>query len=200
MADDLIAAHGEVAALMPYLHLPVQSGSDRILKAMNRAHTTASYLATVQRLRNARPDLALSSDFIVGFPGETEADFEATLDLVRDVRFASAFSFKYSRRPGTPAAAMTGQIDEAVKTERLARLQALLEAQQRDFNATMKDRVLDVLVEKPGRHAGQVIGRSPYLQAVHFEGETNLIGRIVPVEITASAHMSLGGARALAPA
>jgi tRNA-2-methylthio-N6-dimethylallyladenosine synthase len=200
MADDLIAAHGEVAALMPYLHLPVQSGSDRILKAMNRAHTTASYLATVERLRNARPDLALSSDFIVGFPGETEADFEATLDLVRDVRFASAFSFKYSRRPGTPAAAMTGQIDEAVKTERLARLQALLEAQQRDFNATMKDRVLDVLVEKPGRHAGQVIGRSPYLQAVHFEGETNLIGRIVPVEITASAHMSLGGARALAPA
>jgi tRNA-2-methylthio-N6-dimethylallyladenosine synthase len=200
MADDLIAAHGEVAALMPYLHLPLQSGSDRILKAMNRAHTTASYLATVERLRNARPDLALSSDFIVGFPGETEADFEATLDLVRDVRFASAFSFKYSRRPGTPAAAMTGQIDEAVKTERLARLQALLEAQQRDFNATMKDRVLDVLVEKPGRHAGQVIGRSPYLQAVHFEGETNLIGRIVPVEITASAHMSLGGARALAPA
>ena len=200
MGDDLIAAHGEVAALMPYLHLPVQSGSDRILKAMNRAHTTESYLATVERLRRARPDLALSSDFIVGFPGETETDFEATMDLVRDVRFASAFSFKYSRRPGTPAAAMAGQVDEAVKTERLARLQALLEAQQRDFNATMKGRMLDVLVEKPGRHAGQVIGRSPYLQAVHFEGETSLIGRIVPVEITASAHMSLGGARALAPA
>jgi tRNA-2-methylthio-N6-dimethylallyladenosine synthase len=200
MGDDLIAAHGEVAALMPYLHLPVQSGSDRILKAMNRAHTTASYLATVARLRDARPDLALSSDFIVGFPGETEADFEATMDLVRDVRFASAFSFKYSRRPGTPAAAMAGQVDEDVKTERLARLQALLEAQQRDFNATMKGRVLDVLVEKPGRHPGQVIGRSPYLQATHFEGETSLIGRIVSVEITASAHMSLGGARALAPA
>jgi tRNA-2-methylthio-N6-dimethylallyladenosine synthase len=200
MGDDLIAAHGEVAALMPYLHLPVQSGSDRILKAMNRAHTTASYLATVARLRDARPDLALSSDFIVGFPGETEADFEATMDLVRDVRFASAFSFKYSRRPGTPAAAMAGQVDEDVKTERLARLQALLEAQQRDFNAAMKGRVLDVLVEKPGRHPGQVIGRSPYLQATHFEGETSLIGRIVSVEITASAHMSLGGARALAPA
>ena len=200
MADDLIDAHGEVATLMPYLHLPVQSGSDRILKAMNRAHTTASYLVTIERLRRARPDLALSSDFIVGFPGETEADFEATLNLVRDVRFASAFSFKYSRRPGTPAAAMAGQIDEAVKTERLARLQALLETQQRDFNATMKGRVLDVLVEKPGRHAGQVIGRSPYLQAVHFEGGAELIGRIVPVEITASAHMSLGGARALAPA
>jgi tRNA-2-methylthio-N6-dimethylallyladenosine synthase len=200
MADDLIATHGEVAALMPYLHLPVQSGSDRILKAMNRAHTTASYLETVARLRDARPDLALSSDFIVGFPGETEADFEATLDLVRDVRFASAFSFKYSRRPGTPAAAMAGQVEEAVKTERLARLQALLETQQRDFNATMRGRVLDVLVEKPGRHAGQVIGRSPYLQAVHFEGGLDLIGRIVPVEITASAHMSLGGARALAPA
>jgi tRNA-2-methylthio-N6-dimethylallyladenosine synthase len=200
MGDDLIAAHGEVSALMPYLHLPVQSGSDRILKAMNRAHTTASYLATIARLRDARPDLALSSDFIVGFPGETEADFEATMELVRDVRFASAFSFKYSRRPGTPAAAMAGQIDEAVKTERLARLQTLLETQQREFNATMKGRVLDVLVEKPGRHAGQVIGRSPYLQAVHFEGGLDLIGRIVPVEITASAHMSLGGARALTPA
>ena len=197
MGDDLIAAHGEVAALMPYLHLPVQSGSDRILKAMNRAHTTQSYLATIDRLRQARPDLALSSDFIVGFPGETEADFEATMSLVRDVRFASAFSFKYSRRPGTPAAAMAAQVDEDVKSERLARLQALLEAQQCDFNASMRGRTMDVLVEKPGRHAGQVIGRSPYLQAVHFEGSTSLIGRIVPVEITSSAHMSLGGARAL---
>ena len=197
MGDDLIAAHGEVAALMPYLHLPVQSGSDRILKAMNRAHTTQSYLATIDRLRQARPDLALSSDFIVGFPGETEADFEATMSLIRDVRFASAFSFKYSRRPGTPAAAMAAQVDEDVKSERLARLQALLEAQQRDFNASMRGRTMDVLVEKPGRHAGQVIGRSPYLQAVHFEGSTSLIGCIVPVEITTSAHMSLGGARAL---
>ena len=197
MADDLIAAHGEVAALMPYLHLPVQSGSDRILKAMNRAHTTESYRRTVERLRGARPDLALSSDFIVGFPGETEADFEATLDLVREVGFASAFSFKYSRRPGTPASAMAGQVDEAVKTDRLARLQALLETQQRDFNATMTGRTLDVLVEKPGRHAGQVIGRSPYLQAVHFDGAAGLIGRIVPVGIATSAHMSLGGARAL---
>ena len=199
MGDDLIAAHGEVPALMPYLHLPVQSGSDRILKAMNRAHTTDSYLATVERLRRARPDLALSSDFIVGFPGETEGDFEATMDLVSEIGFASAFSFKYSRRPGTPASAMAGQVDEEVKTDRLARLQALLETQQRAFNATMRGRTLDVLVEKPGRHAGQVIGRSPYLQAVHFEGPVDLIGRIVPIEINASAHMSLGGARALEP-
>ncbi len=197
MGDDLIAAHGEVAALMPYLHLPVQSGSDRILKAMNRAHTTESYCRTIERLRRARPDLALSSDFIVGFPGETEADFEATMDLVREVRFASAFSFKYSRRPGTPASAMAAQIAEDVKIDRLARLQALLETQQRAFNGSMKGRALDVLVEKPGRHAGQVIGRSPYLQAVHFDGSASLIGHIVAVEITASAHMSLGGARAL---
>ncbi len=198
MGQDLIAAHGEVAALMPYLHLPVQSGSDRVLKAMNRAHTTSSYLRTLERLRAARPDLALSSDFIVGFPGETDADFEETMALVREVRFASAFSFKYSRRPGTPASAMSGQIDEAVKSERLARLQALLESQQRDFNADMRGRVLDILVEKPGRHAGQVIGRSPYLQAVHFVGGADLIGRIVPVEIETSAHMSLGGVRARA--
>ncbi len=197
MGDDLIAAHGEVEALMPYLHLPVQSGSNRILKAMNRAHTTESYRRTIERLRRARPDLALSSDFIVGFPDETDADFESTMDLIREVGFASAFSFKYSRRPGTPASAMAGQVDEEVKTDRLARLQSLLEAQQRDFNATMKGRTLDVLVEKPGRHAGQVIGRSPYLQAVHFDGVPGLIGRIVPVDITTSAHMSLGGARAL---
>jgi len=197
MGDDLIAAHGEVGALMPYLHLPVQSGSDRILKAMNRAHTTQSYKVTVERLRHARPDLALSSDFIVGFPGETEADFAATMDLIREVRFASAFSFKYSRRPGTPASAMAAQIDKDVKTDRLARLQELLKVQQREFNASMTGRTLDVLVEKPGRHEGQVIGRSPYLQAVHFEGSPGLIGRVVPVEIATSAHMSLGGARAL---
>jgi len=180
MGDDLIAAHGEVGALMPYLHLPVQSGSDRILKAMNRAHTTQSYKVTVERLRHARPDLALSSDFIVGFPGETEADFAATMDLIREVRFASAFSFKYSRRPGTPASAMAAQIDKDVKTDRLARLQELLKVQQREFNASMTGRTLDVLVEKPGRHEGQVIGRSPYLQAVHFEGSPGLIGRVVP--------------------
>ncbi len=193
MGDDLIAAHAEVEALMPYLHLPVQSGSDRILKAMNRAHTVESYRQTVERIRAARPDIALSSDFIVGFPGESEADFEATLDLVREVGFAGAFSFKYSRRPGTPAASMSGQIDEAVKTERLARLQALLEAQQRAFNAAQVGRTLPVLFERPGRHPGQVIGRSPYLQAVHCEGGEALIGRIAPVWIVGAAHNSLSG-------
>jgi len=197
MGEALIAAHGEIDALMPYLHLPVQSGSDRILKAMNRAHDVAGYLRTLERVRAARPDIALSGDFIVGFPGETEADFEATLDLVREVRFASAFSFKYSRRPGTPASAMAGQVDEGVKTERLARLNALLEAQQRDFNAGMVGRTLPVLFEKPGRHPGQVVGRSPYLQAVHCEGPANLIGRIEPVVIDAAAHMSLSGARVM---
>ncbi len=195
--DDLVRAHAEVEALMPYLHLPVQSGSDRILKAMNRAHTVETYLKAVEQIRAARPDLALSSDFIVGFPGETDADFEATLGLIQDVGFASAFSFKYSRRPGTPAASMGGQIDEAVKTERLARLQALVEAQQRAFNAAQVGRSLQILVERPGRHTGQVIGRSPYLQAVHCEGATNLIGSIVPVTIVGAAHNSLTGRLAL---
>ena len=193
MGDDLIAAHGEVEALMPYLHLPVQSGSDRILKAMNRAHTVESFLRTLERIRAARPDIALSSDFIVGFPGESDADFEATLALVREVRFAGAFSFKYSRRPGTPASAMAAQVDEAVKTERLARLQVLLEAQQRAFNAEQVGKVAPVLFERPGRHDGQVIGRSPYLQAVHCEGPLDLIGRVEPVTIIASAHNSLTG-------
>ncbi|MDB5480950.1 MAG: modification enzyme MiaB family [Caulobacteraceae bacterium] len=193
MGEDLIAAHGEVEALMPYLHLPVQSGSDRILKAMNRAHTVESYRRTAEKIRAARPDIALSSDFIVGFPGESEADFEATLDLVREVDFAGAFSFKYSRRPGTPAAAMAGQVDEAVKTERLARLQSLLEAQQRGFNAAQVGRALPVLFERPGRHPGQVIGRSPYLQAVHCEGGEGLIGKIAPVGIVDAAHNSLTG-------
>ena len=196
MDDSLIAAHGDVRELMPYLHLPVQSGSDRILKGMNRAHTVDSFRRTVERIRAARPDIALSSDFIVGFPGETEADFEATLALVRETGFASAFSFKYSRRPGTPASAMTGQIVEAVKTERLARLQALLETQQRAFNAQQVGKVAPVLFERPGRHAGQVIGRSPYLQAVHCSGSLDLIGRIEPVTIIGSAHNSLTGARA----
>jgi len=197
MSDALIAAHGEVAALMPYLHLPAQSGSDRILKAMNRAHDTTSYLKTLEKVREARPDIALSGDFIVGFPGETDDDFEATLRLVREVRFASAFSFKYSRRPGTPASAMAGQVDEAVKTERLARLNALLVAQQKAFNAAMVGRTVAVLFEKPGRHPGQIQGRSPYLQAVHCEGPPNLIGRIEPVAISAAAHMSLAGARVM---
>jgi tRNA-2-methylthio-N6-dimethylallyladenosine synthase len=197
MDDDLIAAHREVDTLMPYLHLPVQSGSDRILKAMNRAHSVTSFLRVVDAVRAARPDMALSSDFIVGFPGETDADFEATLSLVRSVEFASAFSFKYSRRPGTPAAAMPGQVDEAVKTERLLRLQSLLEAQQRTFNARQVGRDLPVLFEKLGRHEGQIIGRSPYLQAVHCEGGPALIGQVRPLRIVAAAHNSLTGRRAL---
>jgi tRNA-2-methylthio-N6-dimethylallyladenosine synthase len=193
MSDALIAAHGEVEALMPYLHLPVQSGSDRVLRAMNRAHTVDSYRKTVHRMRAARPDIALSSDFIVGFPGETDAEFEATLELIREVEFAAAFSFKYSRRPGTPAAAMAGQVDEALKTGRLARLQSLLEAQQRAFNAAQVGRAAPVLFERPGRHPGQIIGRSPYLQAVHCDGGEALIGRIAPVRIVEAAHNSLAG-------
>ena len=190
----LIAAHGEVAELMPYLHLPVQSGSDRILKAMNRAHTAQSYVKTIEAIRAARPDIAISGDFIVGFPGERDSDFEATLALVREVGHASAFSFKYSRRPGTPAAAMPGQVAEAVKDERLARLNALLDAQARAFNERQVGRTLPVLFERKGRHPGQLIGRSPYLQAVHAMAPDRLIGQIVPVRIEAAARMSLAGA------
>ena len=193
MDEDLIAAHGQVPALMPYLHLPVQSGSDRILRAMNRAHTTQSYLRTIEKVRAARPDIAISGDFIVGFPGESDADFEGTLALVAQVGYASAYSFKYSRRPGTPAAALPGQVDEAVKVERLARLQTELEAQQRAFNAAQIGRVIPILLEKPGRRGGQVIGRSPYLQSVYCEAELKEIGQIVRVEITGAGHNSLSG-------
>jgi tRNA-2-methylthio-N6-dimethylallyladenosine synthase len=202
MDDALIAAHAEVPELMPYLHLPVQSGSDRILKAMNRTHTADSYLKLIEKIRAARPDIAMSGDFIVGFPGERDADFEATLALVREVGHAAAFSFKYSRRPGTPAAALPGQVAEDVKDERLARLNALLDEQQRAFNAAQVGRVLPVLFEKPGRHPGQLSGRSPYLQAVHCEGPAELIGQIASVRIDEAAKMSLGGAltAALEPA
>ncbi len=193
MDEDLIAAHGEVEALMPYLHLPVQAGSDRILKAMNRAHTADSYLKTLERLRAVRPDMAISGDFIVGFPGETDADFEATIALVEAVNYASAFSFKYSRRPGTPAAALTGQVEEQVKAERLQRLQALLERQQRAFNAAQIGRTLPILLEKPGRRPGQVIGRSPYFQSVYCEADLGRIGEIVPLKIVDAAHNSLSG-------
>ena len=193
MDDDLIAAHGEIPQLMPYLHLPVQAGSDKVLKAMNRAHTAESYLRLVEKIRAARPDMARSGDFIVGFPGESDKDFEATLELVRAVGFASAFSFKYSRRPGTPAAAMPLQVAEEAKEERLARLLDLLDEQQRAFNAACVGRTLPVLFEKPGRHAGQVVGRSPYLQAVHAEAPDGLIGQIVPVRIESAAKMSLAG-------
>ena len=193
MDDALIAAHGDLPELMPYLHLPVQSGSDRILKTMNRAHTAESYVRLIARIRAARPDMAISGDFIVGFPGERDADFEATLALVREVGYAAAFSFKYSRRPGTPAAAMPGQVDEAVKDERLARLNALLEEQQRAFNAAQVGQVLPVLFERRGRHDGQLIGRSPYLQAVYATAPDRMLGQIVPVRVEEAARMSLGG-------
>jgi len=193
MGDDLIEAHGELPELMPYLHLPVQAGSDKILKAMNRDHTAESYVKLIEKIRAARPDIAMSGDFIVGFPGERDGDFEKTLELVREVGFASAFSFKYSRRPGTPASAMTGQVDEAVKAERLDRLNQLLDEQQRAFNAAQVGKVMPVLFEKSGRHPGQIVGRSPYLQAVHAEGPESLIGAIVPVRIESAARMSLGG-------
>jgi tRNA-2-methylthio-N6-dimethylallyladenosine synthase len=194
MDEALIAAHGEVEALMPYLHLPVQAGSDRILRAMNRDHTAKSYLDLVARIRAARPDMALSGDFIVGFPGETEADFAATLELVEAASYASAFSFKYSRRPGTPAAGLPGQVDEEIKVERLARLNDLLERQRQAFNAAQVGRTLPVLIERLGRMSGQIGGRSPYLQAVHMDGPAELIGQIVPVTITAKGPNALVGA------
>jgi tRNA-2-methylthio-N6-dimethylallyladenosine synthase len=197
MTDDLIAAHGEIEALMPYLHLPVQSGSDRVLKAMNRAHTAEHYRRQIEAIRTARPDIAISGDFIVGFPGESDADFEATLDLVRAVGYASAFSFKYSRRPGTPAAAMHGQVAEAVKDERLQRLQALLVQQQTAFNQGLAGRTVPVLFERPGRLSGQLIGRSPYLQSVHCSAPLSQIGRIAPVTIHGATLNSLAGEIAL---
>jgi tRNA-2-methylthio-N6-dimethylallyladenosine synthase len=195
MTDELIGLHGFEPKLMPYLHLPVQSRSDRVLKAMNRKHDGAFYRDIVARLRNARPDIALSTDFIVGFPGETEKDFEATLALARDVGFASAFSFKYSARPGTPAAAMMGQVDETMKSERLQRLQAELVSQQRAFNAAQVGKVLPVLVTGEGRKPGQKHGRSPYLQAVHFDDTTAQGGDMVAVRIISATQNSLAGAR-----
>jgi len=193
MDADLIAAHAEVPALMPFLHLPVQSGSDRILDAMHRRHGAADYLRLVERLRAARPDLALSSDFIVGHPGETERDFCATLELVRRVRFAQAFSFKYSPRPGTPAAAAPAQVPEAEKDRRLQELQSLLRRQQADFNAGFAGRTLLVLFTGPGRLPGQIGGRSPYLQPVHATGPTRLIGTVTQVTIAESFPNSLSG-------
>ena len=193
MDDALMAAHRDLDILMPYLHLPVQSGSDSILKAMNRRHTAAEYLAVIERIKAARPDMALSGDFIVGFPGETDQDFEDTLKIIRDVGYASAYSFKYSTRPGTPGANLEGQIDEAVKTERLYRLQELVNAQTSAFHQSCVGKTLPVLIERPGRQAGQVGGRSPYLQAVHLEGGTDLIGAIHPVEIIGTSVNSLVG-------
>jgi tRNA-2-methylthio-N6-dimethylallyladenosine synthase len=190
--DGLIAAHRDIPALMPFLHLPVQSGSDRVLAAMNRRHTADDYRRTVDALRRARPDLALSSDFIVGYPGESDLDFRATLDLVAEVGFAQAFSFKYSPRPGTPAAAEK-QVADPVKAERLAELQTLLQRQQRVFNDGSVGSVMPVLFEKPGRHEGQLVGRSPYLQPVHANAEPELTGKILPVHIVGVRSNSLTG-------
>ena len=193
MDDDLIALHGDEPKLMPYLHLPFQAGADRILAAMNRKHTGQDYLELVERVRLARPDIALSTDIIVGFPGESDADFEATLALVREVRFAQAYSFKYSARPGTPAAALAGQVPEAVQKERLKVVQALLDEQRHGFDREMVGRTVDVLIEGKGRKPGQVGGRSPYLQAVHIDGPEALIGQIAEVDILAAGPNSLTG-------
>lgn len=193
MDDDLVAAHRDVPALMPFLHLPVQSGSDRILALMNRKHTAADYALTVARLRDARPDIALSSDFIVGFPGETDKDFQATLDLVARIGFAQAYSFKYSVRPGTPAAVALDQIPEPVKAERLAALQAAILDGQVRFNAASLGRVVPVLLDRAGARAGQLHGRSPHMQAIHLRAPSHLLGRIVPVRIEATHALSLTG-------
>ena len=193
MSDDLIAAHTDVDALMPYLHLPVQTGSDRLLRLMNRKHGRQKYFDLIDRVRETRPDIAMSGDFIVGFPGETDRDFEDTMDLVRRVRYASAFSFLYSPRPGTPAATMGDQVPDAVARPRLHALQALLLEQQAAFNATQGGKTLDILFEKKGRERKQAIGRSPYLQSVHVEDADHLIGQIVPVFIASGEQNSLTG-------
>jgi tRNA-2-methylthio-N6-dimethylallyladenosine synthase len=193
MQADLIAAHGDLAALMPQLHLPVQSGSDRILAAMNRRHGRADYLAVIERLRAARPDIALTSDFIVGFPDETAEDFRDTLRIVEEVGFAGAFSFKYSPRPGTPAATRDDQVDDAEKAERLAQLQECIDRHQAAFNAASVGKTFDVLFEKPGRLPGQLVGRSPYLQPVNVMAASSLVGEIAAVRITAAGPNSLFG-------
>ena len=192
MNDALIAAHGQVAKLMPYLHLPVQSGSDRILKAMNRSHTADSYLRTIERVREGRPDIAISGDFIVGFPGETEADFEATLSIVDAVGYAAAYSFKYSPRPGTPAATMEDQITPDVMDHRLQRLQARLAVHSSAFNRGCIDRDMRILIDRVGRKPGQMIGKSPWLQSV-FATTDARIGDMIDVRITQALPNSLGG-------
>jgi tRNA-2-methylthio-N6-dimethylallyladenosine synthase len=193
MGDDLIAAHGEIDKLMPYLHLPVQSGSNRVLKAMNRSHTVETYLATLEKVRAARPDIALSSDFIVGFPGETEEDFRATLRIVDAVRYASAYSFKYSARPGTPAASMEGQIAREVMDDRLQRLQAKINEHRLGFNRSKVGVETQVLVERSGKHPEQMIGRSPWLQSVHVEADV-AAGEIIEVTLVGAGPNSMSGA------
>jgi tRNA-2-methylthio-N6-dimethylallyladenosine synthase len=193
MTEGLIRAHAEVGTLMPYLHLPVQSGSDRILKAMNRSHDAASYLRILDRVRAARPDIAISGDFIVGFPGETDAEFDETLKIVEAVNYAQAFSFKYSPRPGTPAADMDGQVPAPVMDERLQRLQALLNAQQLAFNQARVGRRTSILLERPGRKPGQLVGKTPWLQSVHLETDA-AIGDLIEVELLSAGPNSLAGA------
>ena len=200
MSDELIAAHQDLPKLMPQLHLPVQSGSDRILAAMNRRHTRADYVEIVRKLRAARTDLAVTSDFIVGFPGETEEDFAATLDLVERIEFAGAFSFKYSPRPGTPGAEMDNQVDEEAKSDRLQRLQAAIDCQQKTFNRRCLGHTFDILFERPGRYSGQLVGRSPYLQPVQVTAPASLLGEVAAVTITEIASNSLFGMLAQAPA
>ena len=191
MDDGLIAAHRDIDCLMPYLHLPVQAGSDKILKAMNRSHTAQEYLDIIAKVREARPDIAISGDMIVGFPGETDADFEATMDIVRKTNYAQCYSFKYSMRPGTPGAEMEDQVDEAVKNERLARLQALLNEQQLEFNKSCVGKTIEVLLEKPGRNPQQLIGRSPWLQSVVVPAHIGAIGELVSVKVTQHNNNSL---------
>ncbi len=198
MTDDLIAVHGDVEQCMPYLHLPVQSGSDRIVKAMNRHHTIATYLKTIEDIRAVSPDIALSGDFIVGFPGESDADFQKTMKLVREVDYAQAYSFMYSERPGTPAAGWESQVENHVKSERLAELQEELLRQQRAFNDASVGKVMSVLLERTGKHAGQLVGRSPYMQAVHVDvdneetAEQNF-GKLVDMKIISAGPRSLKG-------
>jgi tRNA-2-methylthio-N6-dimethylallyladenosine synthase len=194
MSEDLIAAHGANPKLMPYLHLPVQSGSDAVLEAMNRQHRCDDYRRMVERIREVRPDIALTSDFIVGFPGESDADFEATLRLVRDIGYATAFSFKYSKRPGTPASTMRKQVSEDVKAARLDVLQKLLLAQQYGFDDSKIGQVLPVLFEKMARDPGQIMGRTPFSQPVHVQADAALIGRVADVKITRRTANSLHGA------
>ncbi len=193
MDDDLIAAHGEVPQLMPFLHLPVQSGADSVLAAMNRQHSADDYLRLVARIRAACPNIELSSDFIVGFPGESDRDFDATMNLISRVGFVQAYSFKYSPRPGTPAASVENQVEAAVKAERLAHLQELLNRQQLEFNQTCVGRQIPILLERDGRRPGQRVGRSPYMQAVHVDVPEGEIGRIVEVDIVSAGPNSLGG-------
>jgi len=193
MDDELIEAHRDIEKLMPFLHLPVQSGSDRILEKMNRKHTRAEYLNIIDRVSKARPDVAFSSDFIVGFPGETDRDFEDTLALAREVGFAQCYTFKYSPRPGTPAAEMDAQIPENIKSERLRRLQDLIETQQHEFNLASVGKEMEVLFEKPGRHEGQIVGRTPYLQPVPIFAPKDLIGNVARVRLTELRTYSLIG-------